>query len=109
MFVFGQTQGDLLDAAVEATDIQKALKQTSIMKDIQLDLIPSYRFFQIKKCVSMKEDGQKKFTIQFIDISSKIFYDDIKAQARFMTVINSTISHEMRNPLNSILSQNYIH
>ena len=25
-----------------------------------------------------------------------------------MTVINSTISHEMRNPLNSILSHNHV-
>lgn len=50
-----------------------------------------------------------KYTIQFIDIQGKIFYDEIQAQSRFMTVINSTISHEMRNPLNSIISQSYMH
>jgi len=29
----------------------------------------------------------------------------LKAQEEFMSLINSTISHEMRNPLNSIISQ----
>lgn len=43
--------------------------------------------------------------MQFIDISAKIFYDDIKAQEEFMSLITSTISHEMRNPLNSIISE----
>ena len=48
-------------------------------------------------------------TLQFIDISASIFYDDIKAQEGFSTLINSTISHEMRNPLNAIISQQLIH
>ena len=48
-------------------------------------------------------------TVQFIDISASIFYDDIKAQEGFSTLINSTISHEMRNPLNAIISQQLIH
>lgn len=109
VFVFGTTHGDLLESQEELTEIQKALKHTKIMKDLQLNLIPSYRFFQIKKCASQLANNNIKYTIQFIDISSKIFYDEIKAQSRFMTVINSTISHEMRNPLNSILSQNYVH
>lgn len=40
-----------------------------------------------------------------IDISAKIFYDDIKATEEFMNITTSTISHEMRNPLNSIIGQ----
>ena len=47
-------------------------------------------------------------TLQFIDIAADIFYDDIKAQEDFSTLINSTISHEMRNPLNAIIGQNEI-
>ena len=50
------------------------------------------------------DEGFERYTLQFIDISAKIFYDDIKAQEKFMSVITSTISHEMRNPLNSIVS-----
>jgi signal transduction histidine kinase len=65
-------------------------------------------YFQIKKGkIESKSDelNEIKHTLQFIDISSKIFYDDIKAQDEFSSLINSTISHEMRNPLNSIINQ----
>ena len=51
------------------------------------------------------DGGLCRHTLQFIDISAKIFYDDIKAQEEFMSLSTSTISHEMRNPLNSIISQ----
>ena len=44
----------------------------------------------------------------FIDISQKILYDTSKAEGEFLSLINSTISHEMRNPLNSIINQGKI-
>jgi signal transduction histidine kinase len=44
--------------------------------------------------------------MQFIDISSSVFYDKEKAQNRFLSLINACISHELRNPLNSIMAQN---
>ena len=43
--------------------------------------------------------------IAFMDISQKILYDTSKAEGELLSLINSTISHEMRNPLNSILNQ----
>lgn len=46
--------------------------------------------------------------MSLIDISSRIFYDDIKAKEEFTNLINSTISHEMRNPLNAIINQNLV-
>lgn len=39
------------------------------------------------------------------DISQNILYDSSKAEGELLTLINSTISHEMRNPLNSIINQ----
>lgn len=42
--------------------------------------------------------------ICFIDISQKIMYDTSKAEGELLSLINSTISHEMRNPLNSIIN-----
>lgn len=44
----------------------------------------------------------------FIDISQKILYDTSKAEGELLSLINSTISHEMRNPLNSIINQGKI-
>ena len=39
------------------------------------------------------------------DISQKIMYDTAKAESELLSLINSTFSHEMRNPLNSIINQ----
>ena len=43
--------------------------------------------------------------LSFTDISQKILYDTSKAEGELLSLINSTISHEMRNPLNSIINQ----
>ena len=64
-----------------------------------------YCFFQIKKTLSTKT---QRLILQLIDISPKIFYDDMKAQEEYMNITTSTISHEMRNPLNSIIAQSEI-
>ncbi len=44
--------------------------------------------------------------LQIIDISSGILYDKEKAQNPFLALINACVSHELRNPLNSIIAQN---
>ena len=41
-----------------------------------------------------------------IDISVLIQYDLAQAERRFLTMINAMVSHELRNPLNSIQNQN---
>ena len=51
------------------------------------------------------ESGIQKTLLCFNDISQKILYDVEKAEGELLTLINSTVSHEMRNPLNSILNQ----
>ena len=38
------------------------------------------------------------------DISNRILYENCQAEGELLTLINSTISHEMRNPLNSIIN-----
>lgn len=108
VFIFENT-GDLLNKLDSATEIQKQLHtKASNMGHLGLEQVPSYRFFQIKKCVT-KSKEEDMITLQFIDIDPNVFYDDIKAQEGFSTLINSTISHEMRNPLNAIISQELIH
>lgn len=43
--------------------------------------------------------------LQIFDISHKLLYDDIKAEYDFHSMINATVSHELRNPLNSMILQ----
>ena len=34
-----------------------------------------------------------------------MLFDDIKAEFQFHSMINATVSHELRNPLNSMICQ----
>ena len=61
------------------TVIQEHLSMCRQFKDFDTQFIPKYRFFQIKKG-EMEYEDKKRITVQLIDLSSKIFYDDIKAQ-----------------------------
>jgi signal transduction histidine kinase len=44
----------------------------------------------------------KHDVLQIIDISSEIMYDISEGEKKLMALINATVSHEMRNPVNSI-------
>jgi len=43
-----------------------------------------------------------EYAIQIIDFSEKILLDSLKTEKKYLTYVNATVSHEMRNPLNSI-------
>ena len=43
--------------------------------------------------------------IQLIDVSASVKYDQQIAANKLLSMINACISHELRNPLNSILAQ----
>ena len=49
-------------------------------------------------------DGKEAYIVYFKDVTFGVLYEQIKAQKSFQEIINATISHEMRNPLNSIIS-----
>jgi signal transduction histidine kinase len=44
--------------------------------------------------------------MQIIDMTASILYDQEHAQSSFLSLINACVSHELRNPLNSIMAQN---
>jgi len=44
--------------------------------------------------------------IQVIDVSARIYYQLKTAENKLLSMINACISHELRNPLNSIVAQN---
>ena len=65
-----------------------------------------FQFFMVKVFKLKKSiDNEPQTVIRFIDISSKILFDSLNTERKYITYMNSTISHEMRNPLNSIYSQ----
>jgi len=61
----------------------------------------NHLFVQIKKKNYIK-NGQKKTMLSIVDISKSIMYEDVHAQNEFLAITNATVSHELRNPLQSI-------
>ena len=76
------------------------------MRGIDKDHLLKFEFFKIKKSMVKVFAGQSQKTIiSFTDVSQRILYEASKAEGELLSLINSTISHEMRNPLNSIINQ----
>jgi signal transduction histidine kinase len=90
----------------DGKNIDKIIKGLPSMKGIDEQYIPKFKFIQIKKSQIKSLEGKvNRSMLCFNDISQKILYDTTKAEGEFLSLINSTISHEMRNPLNSIINQ----
>jgi len=43
-----------------------------------------------------------------MDVSASVFYDLKLAENKLLVMINACVSHELRNPLNSIVAQNIL-
>lgn len=82
------------------------LSNLKCMRGVGLVNIPTFKFFTFKvSYIYDKLNNQDQVMLCFADISQKILADSSKAEGEFLSLINSTISHEMRNPLNSIINQ----
>ena len=38
-------------------------------------------------------------------MNNKVLYNEVKAEKSFLTLINAAMSHQLRNPLNSLINQ----
>jgi signal transduction histidine kinase len=61
------------------------------------------KYLQFKKKIFLRKN-KKLILFQIIDISNKIMYGQSKAKREFLSLINASVSHELRNPLNSIVA-----
>ena len=52
----------------------------------------------------ISEKSKKRTLIQIIDMSDKILYNEAKAEKNFATLMNGAVSHELRNPLSSLVA-----
>ena len=68
--------------------------------------LPTFREFQIKKTCMKEDEISPSFVLCFIDQTQKVLADNsIKGERQLVALINSTISHEMRNPLNVVINE----
>lgn len=50
--------------------------------------------------------GTQRLLIQMVNLSEKVLYDQALMENHLLALISATVSHEVRNPLNSIIHQN---
>ena len=60
-------------------------------------------FFQIK-FLDVARDDSEEVMIQILDVSQRVLGQSLKTERKYLSIMNSTTSHEMRNPLNAISS-----
>ena len=51
-------------------------------------------------------NDKKTKLLQIVDVTHHILYNEYKAKHQFTDIINACVSHELRNPLNSIMATN---
>ena len=54
---------------------------------------------------NIKEETHFSTLIQIIDFSNKIFLKEVQDREIYQQMVNATVSHELRNPLNSLGDQ----
>jgi len=52
-------------------------------------------------------DSEDFQVIQIQNVTSRVRYQNITGEKNLLQMINACVSHEMRNPINSIQCQNY--
>jgi signal transduction histidine kinase len=61
------------------------------------------KYYEFKRETIELEDKVLKI-IQVQNVTSRVMYDLLTSKQQIIETINATVSHEMRNPLNSITS-----
>ena len=49
-------------------------------------------------------DMSRRTVIQIEDVSESVLYDKSVEHSKLLSLLNATVSHELRNPLNSIVA-----
>ena len=63
------------------------------------------KYLQMKVKEYFSNDKKIK-QLQIVDVTHHILYKEYKAKHQFTDIINACVSHELRNPLNSIMATN---
>ena len=56
----------------------------------------------------MVEENENRVIITLIDHSAEVEYNKARTEKLIMSMVNATVSHDIRNPLNSINCQNAV-
>jgi nitrogen-specific signal transduction histidine kinase len=66
-------------------------------------IIGQDNYIKIKQS-KMKRNEKSSLMLQIKNVSSEVQYDQEKSHSDLLMMINATVSHELRNPLNSLIA-----
>ena len=99
MDFFGMTKEEL-----ENKVFSISIESYASLEDVN-DTKNNERYVQIKR-QKFKSDTKDYDMLKIVDISMDVLYERSQGEKKLLTVINATVSHEMRNPINSINTLN---
>lgn len=86
------------------SDVEKFIYKVDM---VDISEVARRIYFQFK--VTLLDSKNDDLSImQIVDVSDSIFYSEQKTQNEFLEIVNATVSHELRNPLNSLKAQNIL-
>ena len=88
--------------------IDQIFRDPSTVRDIVFELVTGEeekKYVRIETA-SLFHNDQQRLMLKVTDVSDSVKYDESKEQNEMLSILNATISHELRNPLNSIVGQN---
>ena len=85
--------------ALDSNEIENNVYQLINLEDSRA--LQHMKYVQVRR-EKIQTMFRKHDVIQMIDISQKILYEMAVGEKRLFSLINATVSHEMRNPTNSI-------
>ena len=91
--------------------LKSVVKGLQYVNFVDESFLPEFMQFQIKKIpiYDKIEEVNPSFIVCFVDQSNKILAEkSLKGEKELVALINSTISHEMRNPLNIVINHTQI-
>ena len=77
-------------------------KNTTTRHNNKAPLAGSY--VEVKK-KNYEKNGFKRTMVQLVDVTQSIRMEQVNAENQFLAITNATVSHELRNPLQSITCQ----
>jgi signal transduction histidine kinase len=86
-------QRKINDQKIEASE---AFESEDIVAD-------PYTYMKIK-VKKYRMNGEENCLVQMIDETKNILYQNSQGKNKFLQIINATVSHELKNPLNAIIS-----
>ena len=69
------------------------------------DNVQNYSYIAVKK-KSYMNNGEQKCMIQIRDVTQSVKFEQVYKENQFLSLTNATVSHELRNPIQSLSCQN---